>query len=60
MGYSNANWSGDFDQSKSTSGYAFLLNDNAILWRSKKQSCITLSTMKVEYIICSATTQDVV
>jgi len=38
----------------------FLLNNSAILWRSKKQSCIALSTMKVEYVACSAATQDTV
>jgi Fe-S cluster biosynthesis and repair protein YggX len=38
--FSDADWGGDVDQSKSTSGCAFLLNDSAILWRSKKQSYI--------------------
>ena len=38
----------------------FLLNDSAILWRSKKQSCIALSTMEAEYVACSAVTQDAV
>ena len=37
-----------------------MLNDSAILWRSKEQSCITLSIMEAEYVACSATTQDVV
>ena len=36
IGYSNADWGGDVNQSKSTSGYTFLFNDSAILWRSKK------------------------
>ena len=31
IGYSDVDWKGDIDQSKSTSGYAFLLNDSAIL-----------------------------
>jgi hypothetical protein len=31
IGYFDADWEGDIDQSKSTSGYAFLLNDSAIL-----------------------------
>ena len=34
IGYSDADWGGDVDQYKSTSGYAFLLNDSAILWSS--------------------------
>ena len=33
--------------------YTFLLNDSAILWSSKKQSCVTLSTMEAEYISIS-------
>jgi hypothetical protein len=60
IGFSDADWGGDVDQSKSTSGCAFLLNDSAILWRSKKQSCIALSTMEAEYVACSTATQDVV
>jgi len=60
IGFSDADWRGDVDQSKSTSGCAFLFNDNAILWRSKKQSCIALSTMEAEYVACSAITQDAV
>ena len=59
IGFSDADW-GDVDQSKSTSGCDFLLNDSAILWRSKKQSCIALSTMEAEYVACSAATQDAV
>jgi len=30
IGYSNADWGGDVNQSKSTLGYACLLNDSAI------------------------------
>ena len=32
----------------------------AILWSSKKQSCVALSTMEAEYVTCSAATQDAV
>ena len=59
-GYSDADWAGDLDQRKSTSGYAFLLNDCAISWSSKKQSCIALSTMEAKYIACSASVQEAV
>ena len=48
------------DQCKSTSGYAFLLNDSAILWSSKKQSRVALSTIEAEYVACSTATQDAV
>ena len=38
----------------------FLLNDCAISWGSKKQSCIALSTMEVEYVTCSSAIQETV
>ena len=46
IGYTDADWGDDSDKLKSTFGYTFLLNDCAISWCSKKQSCIALSTME--------------
>jgi len=60
VGYSDADWGCNIDEHKSTSGYAFLLNNGAITWSSKKQSCIALSTMEAEYVACSAAVQEVV
>ena len=60
IGYSDADWGGDLDQRKSTSGYVFLLNKGAISWSSKKQTCIALSTMEAEFIACSAAVQEAV
>ena len=57
-GYTNADWGGDPNQCKSTFGYAFLLNDCAISWGSKKQSCIALSMMEEEYVACSSVIQE--
>ena len=54
IGYTNADWGGNLDQHKSTSGYAFLLNDCTISWSNKKQSCIDLSTMEAKYVACSS------
>ena len=53
VGYSDAEWGGDLDQYKLTSDYALFLNDGAISQSSKKQHCITLSTMELEYVTCS-------
>ena len=53
-GYSDADWGSDLDERKSASGYAFLLNNGAITWSSKKQPCIALSIMEVEYVACLA------
>jgi hypothetical protein len=59
-GYSDADWAGDLDERKSTSGYTFLLGDRAITWCSKKQSCVALSTIKFEYVACSAAVQEAI
>ena len=39
INYSDVDWECNIDQSKSISGYVFLLNDSAILWSSKKILC---------------------
>ena len=57
-GYTDADWGGDLDERKSTSGYIFLLNNGAISWSSKKQSCIALSTMEAEFVAFSAAVQE--
>ena len=41
-------------------GYVFTLGGGAISWCSKKQDCIALSTMEVEYVACYLATQDAV
>lgn len=60
IGYSDADWAGDLDERKSTSGYAYILNGGAISWSSKKQTSIALSTMEAEYIACCSATQEAV
>jgi hypothetical protein len=60
MGYANADWGGDLDERKSTSGYVFLLNNGVISSSSKKQSYISLSTMDAEFVAFSAAVQEVV
>ena len=58
VGYNDADWGGDLDQCKLTSSYAFLLSNGAISWTSKKQSCIALSNMELEYVACSTAIQE--
>jgi hypothetical protein len=47
--YSNADWAGDPIDSRSTTGYCFLLGDSLISWRSKKQSVVAHSSTEAEY-----------
>jgi hypothetical protein len=48
QGYTDANWQGDLDGRRFTSGYIFTLAGGAISWCSKKQSSVALSSMEAE------------
>ncbi|GJW87963.1 zinc finger, CCHC-type containing protein [Tanacetum coccineum] len=52
--YSDASWINHVKDSSSTSGFVFLLRGGAILWASKKQICITGSTMESEFVALAA------
>jgi hypothetical protein len=49
-GFVDADWAGDLDQRRSTSGYVFNLFGGAVSWMSKRQSVVALSTTEVEYM----------
>ncbi|GJU15450.1 zinc finger, CCHC-type containing protein [Tanacetum coccineum] len=44
------NWINHVEDSSSTRGWVFLLEGGAISWASKKQTCITGSTMEYEFV----------
>jgi hypothetical protein len=50
VGYSDADWAGDIDDRKSTSGGCFYMGNNLISWHSRKQNCVSQSTAESEYI----------
>jgi hypothetical protein len=49
-GYTDASWITDQEDYASTSGWIFKLGGGAVSWGSKKQSCISDSTMAVEFV----------
>jgi hypothetical protein len=49
-GFVDAEWAGDLDRRRSTSGYVFNLFGGAISWMRKIQVVVALSTTEVEYI----------
>jgi len=60
VGYADADYAGDKDNRRSTSGYAFTLrhgdNINTVDWRAKQQDVVVLSSAESELIsACSAT-----
>ncbi|GJY51008.1 hypothetical protein Tco_0441855, partial [Tanacetum coccineum] len=49
-GYTNASWISNTEDDSSTSGWIFLLGGGVISWASKKQTCITSSTIESEFV----------
>ena len=52
-GYTDADYAGDRDDCKSTSGYVFLNSGGVISWRSKKQAVVAQSSCQAEYVAMS-------
>ena len=52
-GYVDASFDTDPDDSKSQTGYVFILNGGAVSWCSSKQSVVADSTCEAEYIAAS-------
>ncbi|GJS73690.1 putative RNA-directed DNA polymerase, partial [Tanacetum coccineum] len=50
-GYCDAGWQTDKDDSRSQSGWVFLLNGGAVTWKSSKQHTVADSTCESEYIV---------
>ncbi len=46
------------DDRKSTSGYLFQISGGAVSWRSKKQTCVALSTAEAEYVALASAAQE--
>ena len=60
MGESDADWSGDVNDRKSTTGYYFKLNGRgaALSWGVKKQATVALSSSEAEYQGMAAAIQE--
>ena len=60
FGHCDADWAGDVNDRKSTSGYVFSMSGSPVSWRSKKQSCVALSTAEAEYVALAAAAQEAI
>ncbi|UYV75490.1 hypothetical protein LAZ67_13000394 [Cordylochernes scorpioides] len=59
LAFSDSDWANDIDDRLSTSGSAVTINGCLVSWRSKKQNCVSLSTMESEYIALAQTTKEI-
>ena len=55
--YIDADWAGNINDRKSTSGGAFFLGKRLVKWTSKKQSCTSQSTAEAEYVAIAINVQ---
>ena len=50
IAYSDMDWGGDIETSRSTTGYAMFLANGVISWLSQRQKRVRLSSTEVEYV----------
>ena len=58
--YTDADWGGNEDNRKSTSGYLNYIGNTPVSWRSRLQPVVAQSTAEAEYIAINNTTRDIV
>jgi hypothetical protein len=60
FGYCDANWGGDLEDRRSTTGFVFMIGDGAISWSNKQQPTIALSTTEAEYVANTQATKQAI
>ena len=58
VGFTDANWAGNIDNARSTTGYIFYLANGPISWKSKQQKTVALSSTEAEYMSLTAASQE--
>jgi len=57
-GYVGADWEGDIDGRRLTTGFIFTLNGGPISWATKRQSTVETSTAEAEYVAAAMATKE--
>jgi hypothetical protein len=58
VGYCDADWAGDLEDRRSTTGFVFMMGGGATSWSSKRQPTIALSTTEAEYMASTQATKE--
>ena len=60
FGYSDADWAGDLDSRRSTTGYVVYAAGGPIAWQSRLQTTVAVSTMEAEYMAAFGAIQELI
>lgn len=58
VGWCDADWAGDIDTRRSTTGFIFKYGIGAITWGSKRQGIVTISTAEAEYTAAASAVRE--
>jgi len=58
QGYVDADWAGDVDGRRSTTGFIFTVNGGPVAWASKRQSTVATSTAEAECLTAAMDTKE--
>jgi len=60
QGSSDADWAGDHETRRSTTGFTFIFGGAAVSWGSNLQRTVALSTMEAEYMALCEVSEEAV
>jgi len=60
VAYSDADWAGDPDTRKSTTGYLVKLDGDLVSWASRRQPTVTTSSAEAEYMAITEVAKEVI